>query len=245
MNIFGHRGAASLAPENTLLSFNKALSCGVDGLECDLQLSRDREVVICHDERVDRTSNGVGWIKNFTLKGLKELDFGSWFPGSTRQEIPTLRELLDMLQGINVELNLEIKSGFVSYPGLGQQVVQLLYEYGRLRSSILSSFDHQAVFELKQLYPETRTAILYDCAPVQPWLYARSLGAQYIHPAWYYVTPALVAEAAGVQIGVNTWTVNDEFAAEKVRSARVERIITDFPQHFRKNEQGEALWVGR
>lgn len=245
MKIFGHRGAASLAPENTLFSFSKSLACGVDGLECDLQLSRDREVVICHDERVDRTSNGFGWIKDFTLKELKELDFGSWFLGSARQEIPTLRELLEMLQGINIELNLEIKSGFISYPGLSQQIVQLLYEYGRVRSCIVSSFDHQAVLKLKQLYPETRTAILYDCAPVQPWLYAKSLGAQYLHPAWYYVTPALVLGAAEAEIGVNTWTVNDEFAAEKVRSAGVERIITDFPQNFRKNEQGKAFWVGQ
>lgn len=244
MKLLGHRGAAGLAPENTLLSFSKALGCDVDGFEFDIQMSRDEEVVICHDERVDRTSDGVGWIKDFTLQELKKLDFGSWFPQSVKQEIPTLRELLEMLQGIDVELNLEIKSGFVLYPGLGEQAVHLLHEYGRIQSSILSSFDHQAVFELKQHYPEARTAIIYNCAPVQPWLYAKSLGAQYIHPSWYYVTPELVAGATGVDVGVNTWTVNGEFAAEKVRSAGVERIITDFPQYFRKNEQREVIWVG-
>jgi glycerophosphoryl diester phosphodiesterase len=245
MKIIGHRGAAGSAPENTLIAFAKGLEYGVDGFEFDVQLSRDGEVVVCHDERVDRTSNGIGWVKDFTLQELKRLDFGSWFAKlSVHQEIPTLRELLEMVKASDIELNVEIKSGLVPYPGIGEKIVSLLAEYGRLDNSIISSFDHQPLFDLKQQYPNVKTGILYDSGPIRPWLYAQSLNAQFLHPAWYFVTPELVSSSAELGIGINTWTVNDSFAADKVSKAHVLRIITDYPQCFRKGENGEAIWLG-
>ena len=244
MKVLGHRGAAGSAPENTLISFAKGLEYGVDGFEFDVQLTRDGEVVICHDERVDRTSNGMGWIKDFTLQELKRLDFGSWFAKlPVFQAIPTLRELLEMFEASNLELNVEIKSGLVQYPGIGEKVVSLLAEYGQLDNSIISSFDHQVLLDLKQHYPRVKTGILYDSAPIKPWLYAKFLNAQYLHPAWYFVTPELVTSSAVFGIGINTWTVNNSFAAKKVRMACVSRIITDYPQCFRKGVNGEAIWL--
>ncbi|SPF50693.1 Glycerophosphoryl diester phosphodiesterase [Candidatus Desulfosporosinus infrequens] len=245
MKVIGHRGAAGSAPENTLISFLKGLEYKVDGFEFDVQLSRDGEVVVCHDERVDRTSNGMGWIKDFTLQELKRLDFGSWFTQlSVYQEIPTLRELLDMFKTFNLELNVEIKSGLVQYPEIGEKVVNLLAEYGLLDNSIISSFDHQLLLDLKQHFPRVKTGILYDCAPIKPWLYAKFLNAQYLHPAWHFVSSELVVSSAVFGIGINTWTVNSSFAAHKVRTAHVARIITDYPQCFRKGANGEAIWLG-
>ncbi|MDR3585872.1 MAG: glycerophosphodiester phosphodiesterase [Desulfosporosinus sp.] len=244
MKVIGHRGAAGSAPENTLISFAKGLEYGVDGFEFDVQLSKDGEVVVCHDERVNRTSNGMGWIKDLTLRELKNLDFGSWFAKlPIFQEIPTLRELLDMFEGINLELNVEIKSGLVQYPGIGEKVVSLLAKYNRLDNSIISSFDHQLLYDLKQHYPLVITGILYDCAPITPWLYAKFLKAQYLHPSWYFVTPELVTASADFGIGINTWTVNSFFAAKKVKMAQVSRIITDYPQCFRKGDNGETIWL--
>lgn len=246
MKILGHRGAAGSAPENTLISFAKGLEYGVDGFEFDVQLSRDGEVVICHDERVDRTSNGSGWIKDFTLQELKKLDFGSWFAElSIQQTIPTLSELLEMIGDFNLELNVEIKSGLVQYPGIGEKVVRLLAEYNRLDRSIISSFNHQLLWDLKQSCPDVKTGILYDSAPIAPWLYANLLKAQYLHPPWYFVTPDLAASSAALGIGINTWTVNNSFAAHKVSLAGVARIITDYPQCFRKGVNGEAFWLAK
>lgn len=246
IKILGHRGAAGSHPENTLISFAKGLELGVDGFEFDVQLSRDGEVVICHDERVDRTSNSTGWIKDFTLRELKMLDFGSWFAKyPSRQTIPTLQELLEMLKNYDIELNVEVKSGLIQYPGIGKKVVNLLAEYGRLGNSIISSFDHQFLLDLKRDYPEVSTGILYDSAPVKPWVYAESLSAQYLHPAWYFVTPELVVSSAEHGIGINSWTVNDDFAAKKVITAGVARIITDYPQHFGKRDDGQVIWLGK
>ncbi|MDR3599337.1 MAG: glycerophosphodiester phosphodiesterase [Desulfosporosinus sp.] len=243
MKLLGHRGAAGSAPENTLLAFAKGLEYGVDGFEFDVQLSRDGEVVICHDERVDRTSNGIGWIKDFTLQELKRLDFGRWFAKlPVYQAIPTLREVLEMLTDLTIELNVEIKSGLVQYPGLGEKVVRLLADYGRLDNAIISSFDHQLLLDLKQACPPVITGILYDCAPIKPWAYAKYLNAQYLHPAWEFVTPELVTASAAWGIGINAWTVNSSFAAQKVSLARVARIITDYPQYFRTGEHGEMIY---
>lgn len=243
MKILGHRGAAGTAPENTLISFAKGLEYGVDGFEFDVQLSRDGEVVICHDERVDRTSNGVGWLKDFTLQELKNLDFGSWFTKfPVYQRIPTLQELLEMVKSLNIELNIEIKTGLVQYPQIGEKIVHLLAAYGRLDNSIISSFDHQVLWDLKQQYPKVKTGILYDSGPIKPWLYANLLNAQYLHPAWYFVTPELVTSSAALGIEINAWTVNSSFAAAKVSLAHVSRIITDYPQCFRKGANGETIW---
>ncbi|MDR3541289.1 MAG: glycerophosphodiester phosphodiesterase [Desulfosporosinus sp.] len=246
MKVLGHRGAAGSAPENTQISFAKGLEYGVDGFEFDVQLSRDGEVVVCHDERIDRTSNGMGWIKDLTLQELKHLDFGSWFTKlPVCQEIPTLRELLEVFASLNLELNVEIKSGLIQYPGIGEKVVNLLGEFDQLDNSIISSFDHQLLLNLKQHYPRLKTGILYDSAPIKPWLYAKFLKAQYLHPAWYFVTPELVKSSAVLGIEINTWTVNSSFAAAKVKTARVSRIITDYPQCFQKGAAGEAIWLER
>lgn len=244
MKVIGHRGAAGSAPENTLISFAKALEYGVDGLEFDVQLSRDGEVVICHDERVDRTSNGMGWIKDYTLQELKRLDFGSWFAElPVYQTIPTLRELLELFATLGLELNVEIKSGLIQYPGIGEKVVSLLAEYGQLEKSIISSFDHQLLLALTKHYPQVKTGILYDCSPIEPWRYAKFLNARYLHPAWYFVTPELVTSSAVLGIGINTWTINSALAAHKVGLAGVASIITDFPQCFRKGNNGEVIWL--
>jgi len=245
MKILGHRGAGGSAPENTLLAFRRGLEFGVDGFEFDVQLSRDGEVVVIHDERVNRTSDGTGWVKDFTLRELKRLDFGGWFAKCpVRQEIPTLREVLAWVQasGQELELNVEIKSGLVDYPRIADKVVSLLYEYGMVAHSFVSSFDHQVLADLREQFPEVRTGILYDSLPVKPWLYAKYLQAAFLHPPWYFVRPELVQAARAAGIGVNTWTVNDSFAADKVRAAGVERIITDYPERFAKNAQGEAVW---
>lgn len=137
MKILGHRGSAGTSPENTLLSFAEGLEFGSDGFEFDIQLSRDKEVVICHDERVDRTSDGIGWVKDFTLKELKKLNFGVKFRMDT--PIPTLVELLEMLKGRPLILNVEIKTGLIKYPGIVDQVANLLEKYRVTSQSVISS----------------------------------------------------------------------------------------------------------
>ena len=231
MKILGHRGAAGTAPENTLLAFSEGLEHGVDGFEFDVQLSRDGEVVICHDERVDRTSDGIGWIKDLSLKELKALNFGVRF--GVKTEIPTLGELLALLKGKSLLLNVEVKSSnLVEYPGIVDKVVPLLAEYQVLSQSIISSFDHRIVAEVFKKYPQVPTGLLYACGPLDPWAYAQKMRVQYLHPHFAFVTPELVRESHARGIGINTWTVDDPSVMERMAAAGVDYVITNHPERF-------------
>ncbi|HVJ47948.1 glycerophosphodiester phosphodiesterase [Desulfitobacterium sp.] len=230
MKILGHRGAAGTAPENTLFSFAKGLAYGVDGFEFDVQLSRDGAVVICHDERVDRTSDGVGWVKDFTLKELKALNFGVRF--GIQAELPTFEELLELLKGKPLLLNVEIKTGLFDYPGIVDKVIQLLSTYQVLPQSIVSSFEHKTVVEVIQHFPGVQTGLLYASGLINPWDYAQRLGANHLHPHFAFVTPDLVRQSHAQGIGVNTWTVDEPWAMERVVQAGVDVVISNFPERF-------------
>lgn len=230
MKILGHRGAAGTSPENTLLSFAKGLEFGVDGFEFDVQLSRDREIVICHDERVDRTSDGIGWVKDFTLKELKKLNFGVGF--RMYAPIPTLEELLEMLKGRPLILNVEIKTGLIEYPGIVGQVADLLEKYRVTSQSIISSFEHKTIVEVIENYPHLKTGLIYDCGLISPWLYAQNLGASHLHPHYASVTPELVRESHLRGIGVHTWTVDEVWEMERVVNSGADIAITNYPERF-------------
>ncbi|WP_407306332.1 glycerophosphodiester phosphodiesterase [Desulfosporosinus sp. SB140] len=230
MKILGHRGAAGTSPENTLLSFAKALEFGVDGLEFDVQLSKDGEVVICHDERVDRTSDGVGWVNDFTLKELKKLNFGVGF--GVFAPIPTLAELLEMLKARPLILNVEIKTGLIEYPGIVDKVVGLLEKHQVTHHSIISSFEHKTIVEVIRNYPHVKTGLLYDCGPISPWLYAQNLGANHLHPHYAFVNPELVRESHVRSLNVHTWTVDETWEMECVMNSGVDIVITNHPERF-------------
>ncbi len=110
IKIVGHRGVAALRPENTLASFEYAIELGLDGIETDIHMSADGELVLIHDDTLERTTNGSGNVWDFTLKQLKELDAGSWFSKEyAGQKIPTFREFLELIKDKNLFLNIEIK----------------------------------------------------------------------------------------------------------------------------------------
>lgn len=240
MEVLGHRGAAGNAPENTLLAFIKGAELGVDGFEFDVQLTRDGEIVICHDERLDRTSDGQGWLKDYSLRELKTFNFGVRF--GVYAPIPTLKELLELVlevqprknDGKAFVLNVEMKSGLISYPGLGDKVVECLGQYGMLAQTIISSFDHTPLLELSRHFPGVETGVLYAGGLLRPWEYAGQLGAKHLHPHLAFVDQNLVREAHRRGLGVNVWTVNEPWEIERVRKAGVDRVITDFPERFNR-----------
>jgi glycerophosphoryl diester phosphodiesterase len=117
--IYAHRGASGwdtkYAPENTMPAFEKAIKMGADGIELDVQLTKDSVIVICHDERIDRTSDGIGWLKDYTLKELREFSFSKTHPEYGDIKIPTLREFLEFFTLTGKGLNIELKTGLFYY----------------------------------------------------------------------------------------------------------------------------------
>ncbi len=228
--IYAHRGASAYAPENTGASFCKALEMQAGGIETDVQLSKDGRVVVCHDEKVDRVSNGSGYIKDMTLQELKTLDFGSWFSDEFRGEsILTLEELLEMLQEWGGILNIELKQGPIQYEGLEAKVVKILREFNQIENTIISSFNHYSLRTLKELEPRLKIGLLYVGGLVEPWRYAKYIGAEAIHPAFYSLIPSVINECTENGIIVNAWTANKPEHIQALAIGGVNGIITNVP----------------
>ena len=117
--IFAHRGASAYAPENTLAAFDLTQRLGADGIELDVQLTKDGEVVVIHDETIDRTGTGKGNVRDHTLAELKKLSFHNRMEQYRGEQIPTLREVLDLVKNGDMEVNIELKTGIFWYPGIG------------------------------------------------------------------------------------------------------------------------------
>ena len=123
--VWAHRGASAYAPENTLEAFRLA-----DGVELDVQLSRDGELVVAHDETIDRVSNGTGYIKDYTLAQLKKLSFNRLFPKFKDARIPTLKEVYELLKPAGLTVNVELKTGIILYPEIEEKVLALTASIG-------------------------------------------------------------------------------------------------------------------
>jgi glycerophosphoryl diester phosphodiesterase len=161
--IIAHRGASAYAPENTMAAFKKALEMKAGGIEIDVHLTKDGYPVVVHDEKLGRTSNGTGLIKDKTLEELKELDFGSWFSEEFKnQSIPTLDEVMELISTENILFNIELKSGAVLYHDIERIVVDMVKEYEMEERVIISSFNHYSLLEVKKIAPEIKIGFLYS-----------------------------------------------------------------------------------
>lgn len=230
MIIYGHRGASGYAPENTLAAFQEAARRGADGIELDVQLTRDGEVVVIHDHKIDRTSNGHGWIKDFTLTELKHYDFGGWFSSDFIDEaIPTLNEVLDWLQSNQLQLNIEIKNGPVVYSGIEEKIVNLLAKYHLEQRTIVSSFHHPCLKQIKHYNPKISTGALFECRPISVPLLAQNCGAEYLHPNWQSLDAEWVSSAKTAGLTINAYTLNHYDEYQWIKSLDINGIFTNFP----------------
>lgn len=125
MKIWAHRGASGYAPENTMEAFSEAVRRKADGIELDVQLTKDGEIVVIHDEKLERVSNGTGWVKDYTLKELRKLNFNKTFPEQGSARIPTLKEVYELMKKEDMLVNVELKTSIVFYEGLVDKVLDL------------------------------------------------------------------------------------------------------------------------
>jgi glycerophosphoryl diester phosphodiesterase len=225
-----HRGASGFAPENTQSAFQKALDLGADFLECDVHLSKDGELIIMHDDKVDRTTNGIGFVKDYTLAELKELDAGGKFHASfAGEQIITLDEFLDEFYG-RVGLLIEIKKP-VMYPGIEEKVVALLKEYKDLRSIVVQSFDVESMRKIDMLLPELEIAVLIK--PSVQYLSSSKIKdltsfATYINFNVTYISKRIVNQIHNHGGKVLVWSTKNQLWVDKAFQYGVDGIITDF-----------------
>ncbi|MDQ0231909.1 glycerophosphodiester phosphodiesterase [Metabacillus malikii] len=230
-NIFGHRGAAGHYPENTMISFMAAYEAGADGIELDVQMTKDGELVVIHDETIDRTTTGAGYVHTYTYKELSRFDASYTFSQyKGKATVPTLIEVLEWAKQKNIIVNVELKNGIIHYPGLEEKVIHLIEKLNMNKQVIISSFNHYSLVECKKISNNIEIAILYMEGLYQPWEYAKRLGADGIHPHFYAATREIITNSINNDVAIRTFTVNDDKLIQQLLNNQCSAIITDFPE---------------
>ncbi len=228
--IYAHRGASGYAPENTLEAFALAADMGADGVELDVHFSKDRQVVVTHDPKIDRVSNGQGAIKDYTLDELRVFDFGfAFYKGERRGiKIPTLDEVYELLAPTGMTVNVEIKS---ADPEICSACHEIAKKYNMEKKVIYSSFDHFQIAKMKEVAPDSFIAPLYSFNMLKPWDYAKAISAEATHPAYNQIEriPNYVEKCHELGIRVHTWTANDETIMSFLVDEGCDAIITNYP----------------
>lgn len=228
MLIFAHRGYSAKYPENTMISFQKAVEAGCDGIELDVQLTKDHEIVIIHDETLERTTNGKGMVKDCTLQQLKELNASAHFKHpSIQTQIPTLKEYFEYVKDKNIITNIELKNSVVSYQDIEEKVLQLIDEYDLRSQIIISSFNHYSVLKMKQLAPDMKYGFLEESLVLDAAEYAKKYQVDYLHPIYHAVDKNYVLAAKKAGIEINTWTVNEYEDLCRLKELGVHAIISN------------------
>ena len=235
--IWAHRGASGYEPENTLASFAKAVELGADGIELDIQLTKDGQLVVLHDELINRTSTGTGLVNDYTLSELRSFDFSfpKKFPGHKKLPIPTMEEVFALIRPTNLIINIELKTGILFYPGIEQKILDMTRAFGMEDRVIYSSFNHYTIRSIRQMNPEAKTALLFQDGFIDVPEYAKQMGVDALHPEIYIIRyPGFMGKCAQLGLDVNTWTVNKEEYMRLCCEYGVNAIITNYPDRARK-----------
>lgn len=241
--IFSHRGYSGKYPENTMIAFKKALECGVDGIELDVQLTKDGEVVIIHDETIDRTTTGKGFVVDYTYEELEKFDASFKFKDLGFNKIPTLREYFQLVKDYDIVTNVELKTGINEYLGIEEKVWELIKEYNLEEKVIISSFNHFSVMRMKKIAPQLKYGFLSEDWIIDAGKYTHSHGVQCYHPRFNNLVPDVIKELKKYNLEINTWTVNLEEDMRYLYSNNIDVIITNYPelaQEIKKEYQGET-----
>ena len=229
-SIWAHRGASQRAPENTLPAFEIAVELGADGVELDVQRTADGELVVIHDETVDRTTNGTGAVARLTSDEIRALDASAGLPGFGGTRVPTLRQVMELLRGTGLQVNVELKTSIERYPGIEREALALVDELGMREQVVWSSFRHASVTELVGDVAAGQLALLMSDVLVRPWSYAAELGVGALHPGLHLLQePGWVTHAHEAGLQVRTWTVDDPEHLQMAARAGVDAVITNVP----------------
>ena len=233
--VTAHRGFSGACPENTLAAFRAAIEAGSDRIELDVHLTRDNEVVVIHDDTLERTTTGKGNVADKTLAELRRLDAGAWFDARfAGEKIPTLAEVLDMARN-RIVVNIELKKG-KNFPytmaELADRTLFVVEKAGMTGQVLFSSFDPAAVDRIREINPRLPLALIVE----KPWVNPGEPGRGTLYPALNCKTMVLNADnirraqAGGIEIHV--WTVNAPEAMEKFIALGVDGIITNHPDRL-------------
>lgn len=235
----GHRGAMGLEPENTLRAIGRAIELGAACIEIDVQWI-DNHLMVFHDERLERTTNGSGALRDHSYEALRLLDAGKG------EHIPTLEEVCNLLDG-RAGLNIEIKGPDAAAPVMA--TINALTAVGRDKETfLLSAFSHSVLRKIHRLDPDLKLGVLSAGAVSEDLRFAVELGAFSIHPHRETVSQPFVSQARAAGLAVYVYTVNDPQEILRMRDLGVDGIFTDFPDRIANPASGKVdppFWTRR
>ena len=229
--IYGHRGASQYAPENSMEAFKLAYDMGADGIEFDVQMTKDGHLVVVHDEEISRVSDGQGYIKDYTLGELRRFQFNRTHPEYKNIKIPLLEDVLEQFKEKKDFLfNIELKNNIFAYEGMEERIISMVKEMGLLDRILFSSFYHKSMLRLRKINSNAKTAFLYCDGILDVHDYAKKYAVEAVHPAWYLLNRDnmfLFLRESGIE--VNVWTVDSGKEIRRLCDMGVDGIITNKP----------------
>ncbi|SER15164.1 glycerophosphoryl diester phosphodiesterase [Gracilibacillus ureilyticus] len=228
--IYAHRGASKQAPENTMPAFELAYELGADGIETDVQLTKDNIPVLIHDENLRRTTNGAGFVQDHTYEELKMLDAGYWHSDKYRHTvIPALDDLLEWNQDKQLKLNIELKNNLIEYPNLEKIVCEKVKTYNMDSNVVISSFNRKSLKEITKLKYDIPTALLTSKRSNSLIEDGKQLGVDGLHIRYRLLSRKLVEKAAENKLYIAVYTVNQPFSLSRVIKNKCHALFTDVP----------------
>ncbi len=230
--VWAHRGASAFAPENTLAAFELAADMKADGIELDVQRTKDGILVVIHDETLKRVSGQAGWVKDYIYKDLQNINVNLHFPHFGEQAVPTLKDVYTLLKKTDLTVNVELKTGVCFYPGIEQQVIELTEQEGMQERVMYSSFNHESLRTIRKLRPHVQTGVLYSDGWIGAAEYAKKVvQADAVHPSYWNVQYPAFFESCKVQgLKVHVWTVNKEKQIQFLCENGADAVITNDPK---------------
>ncbi|MCE9499002.1 MAG: glycerophosphodiester phosphodiesterase [Leptospira sp.] len=242
LKVIAHRGYSGHYPENTLLSFQRAIDVGSDMIEFDITVTSDFVPIVIHDDKLNRTTNGKGKVRSVHYKTISSLDAGSWFDRDYRGEkIPLLQEVLEFTAKKNIALNIEIKPEAhdkrVSDKNIESQILPHLRQYRLIDRVIISSFSPSVLQRMRKLSETIPLAFLFEKKTKEvtdPFEFCRELSINVLNVPKNLGKKNFIIDAHNKNIEVNIYTVNSEKEMRDVIECEPDGIFTNFPERLQK-----------
>ncbi len=228
--VIAHRGGRKWGPENTLAVFRKCVDAEFYGIELDVHRAKTGELVVLHFDDLTKTTSGRGLVKDKSLAQLKKLSAGAWFSAEfANEKVPTLQEVLALIDG-RLMVNVEVKNAPDAYPGIEDDLIELLDAYGYSDKIIVSSFDHAFLKRFKEKTVAYKTGLLINGLLLDLAAYAQEVGCTAWHPQFVNLRADQVKLAKQAGIEVNVWTLNEVCEWRSAVQMGVDGIVTDDPE---------------
>ncbi len=228
--IWAHRGSSKSQPENTMAAFEQAVADKAEGIELDVQRSRDGRLVVYHDENLKRLTGKDAYLATLNWTDLQQLNVAANRPEAGVHHMPLLEDVLEFIQGKDLKLNIELKNSNIFYHGMEEEVLALVEKAGVLDQIRFSSFNHMSMTKMAAMGFGEISGMLYSEILCNPWVYVGGCGMGAIHPMFNNLqVPDLVKNCHEAGLKVNVWTIDEEVFLNSALLLEVDVIMTNLP----------------